>query len=135
MAKKFLLQIITPEKIFFEGEVDQLIVEAVDGKLGILADHTYSVFGVIPCEVEIRIGEELKTAACGSGFIQVKNNVVKMLSETCVWPYEVDADNERREIERSNELMRQKESYREYLLGKASLARSFAKLKISGRSR
>ena len=35
----FTLQIITPEKIFFEGEVQRVIVRTTEGDVGILAKH------------------------------------------------------------------------------------------------
>ena len=37
MAKTFRLEIVTPEKLFFEGEAESLVVETPAGQIGILA--------------------------------------------------------------------------------------------------
>ena len=36
---KIKLKIISPEKIIFEGEVDEVLVPGKDGELGILPKH------------------------------------------------------------------------------------------------
>ena len=40
MAAQFKLNVITPEKVFFDGETSQLIVRTTEGDIGILAHHT-----------------------------------------------------------------------------------------------
>ena len=37
--KTFRLEVLTPERQFFDGEVEQVIVEACDGRLSVLAGH------------------------------------------------------------------------------------------------
>ena len=37
--KSFTLKIITPEKVFFDGETDQIIVRTTEGDIGVLAGH------------------------------------------------------------------------------------------------
>ena len=37
----FDLKIITPEKTFFEGNTEQIIVRTVSGDIGILAGHAH----------------------------------------------------------------------------------------------
>ena len=35
----FPMQIITPEKVFFDGEVQRVVVRTTEGDVGILAKH------------------------------------------------------------------------------------------------
>lgn len=37
--KTFLLEVRSPDKTVFSGEISILVVNAADGKLGVLADH------------------------------------------------------------------------------------------------
>ena len=37
--KSFKLKIITPEKVFFDEETEQIIVRTTEGDIGILAGH------------------------------------------------------------------------------------------------
>ena len=39
MAKTFYLEILTPEKEFFKGEAESVIMPAIDGEYGVQAGH------------------------------------------------------------------------------------------------
>ena len=43
----FDLKIITPEKTFFEGNTEQIIVRTVSGDIGILAGHAPYVANIV----------------------------------------------------------------------------------------
>ena len=37
--KTYKLKIVTPEKIFFDGETEQITIRTTEGDIGILAGH------------------------------------------------------------------------------------------------
>ena len=39
MAKTFYLEIITSNRVFFQGDCEHLVITAIDGHMGILAGH------------------------------------------------------------------------------------------------
>ena len=39
--KSFTLKIITPEKVFFDGETDQIIVRTTEGDIGVPVSYTH----------------------------------------------------------------------------------------------
>ena len=39
MAKKFHLEIIATDRVFYEGDCEHLVITAIDGLLGILYGH------------------------------------------------------------------------------------------------
>ena len=82
MAKSFHLNVLSPDKTMFEGNVVSLIAPAALGYLGVLADHA-------PLAANLKEGKIIITKASGekvvidsrsAGFLQVlKNNVSVIL--------------------------------------------------------
>ncbi|MDD5823372.1 MAG: F0F1 ATP synthase subunit delta [Firmicutes bacterium] len=80
MAKTFNLDIITPSKKFYSGEVEHVIVRTPAGYEGFLADHTWTCKlldeGTIRF-IEKGAGEkDWKYAKATGGFIDVKESVI-----------------------------------------------------------
>lgn len=96
MASKFQLQIITPNRIFFEGEVERVILRAVDGDIGILKNHTPLVTPLSIGKVRITQEGQLKEAAIAGGFVHVDKEKTVVITDAAEWPEEID-------LERANE--------------------------------
>ena len=97
------LEIVTPERLAYEDEVDMVLVPGIDGELGILPHHTplVSLLGV--GELEIRKGGSEEIFAIAGGFLQVRPDKVVVMAETADLGSEIDlekAQEARREAER-----------------------------------
>ena len=42
MAKSFKLEVITPSKLFYKGDVEIVIVRTLEGEEGFMADHSWA---------------------------------------------------------------------------------------------
>ena len=58
MPKLFNLKILTPEREFFDGDVEAVTMSAPDGKVTILADHTPFIMPVDVGTISIKMGED-----------------------------------------------------------------------------
>ncbi len=101
-----LLEIVTPERRVYEGEVDGVQVPGIDGELGILPHHAplLSLLGV--GELRIRRGSEEESIAIFGGFVQVRPDKVVIMAETADLESEIDlerAHEARREAEKALE--------------------------------
>jgi F-type H+-transporting ATPase subunit epsilon len=76
-----LLNVVTPEGLYFEGEVSSLVLPAHDGLLGIWKDHAPMVNELGKGEVLARLsdGSEKKFFLSG-GYLQVLNNNISVLA-------------------------------------------------------
>lgn len=93
MAAQFKLSIITPEKIFFEGETSRLIVRTTEGDLGILARHTSLVSSLPSGPMRIMMEDgSFRTAALSSGFLKVGGNKVSIIANAVEWADEIDIE-------------------------------------------
>jgi F-type H+-transporting ATPase subunit epsilon len=131
MAKTFHLEIIATDRIFFSGEVEHLVITAIDGLLGIMAGHEPLVTSLPTGELKYLVDGEWKYAAISEGFIQVMPDSSIILAETCELPEEIDIKRAQEARERAEERLRQKQSIKEYYETQAALNRAMNRLKIS----
>jgi len=135
MYNKFRLEILTPEREFYLGEAEEVIINSADGEMGILKGHHPMVAGLIPGALKILIDGKWHEAAGSEGFVEVKPDRVIIMVQTVEWPEEIEEARVLQNIKKAEERIRQKKSMLEYKLGKASLARAFARLKVKNRNR
>ncbi len=131
MAKTFHLEIIATDRIFFSGEAEHLVVTAIDGLLGIMAGHEPLVTSLPTGELKYLVDGVWKYAAISEGFIQVMPDSSIILADTCELPEEIDIKRAQEAKERAEELLRQKQSIKEYYETQAALNRAINRLKIS----
>lgn len=77
------LKIITHERIVFDGEVDELVLQTKGGQIGILKDHIPLTTALEIGVTKARIGEEYKFFATMGGIFQFKDNEATILTDVC----------------------------------------------------
>lgn len=75
------LDIITPDKTLFTGEVDFVKVPGVEGEMGFLSNHAPIITTLAKGDVMIRNNEGDQTFAINGGVVEVNNNKVIVLAE------------------------------------------------------
>ena len=132
MEKTFMLEIITPEKQFFTGEVESLIIPAVDGSYGVQAGHEPIVTAIEPGEARYKVDGVWHTAVVTQGFAEIMSDYAVVLVATAERPEDIDANRAKQAEARAREELLQKRSQMEYRLAQANLARALNRLRISG---
>jgi F-type H+-transporting ATPase subunit epsilon len=100
------LEIVTPEKRAFEGDVDEVIVPGSEGELGILPHHAPLISTLGAGVLRLKRGGQEEEFAIFGGFLQVRPDRVVVLAETADVASEIDlerAQHARREAERALE--------------------------------
>lgn len=92
MADKngFLLRIITPDRVFYENQVDMVEFNTTEGEVGILPGHIPMTVIVKPGVLCIGEPEGEKLAALHAGFAEILPEGVTILAEVIEWPGEID---------------------------------------------
>lgn len=90
MAETMKLQVITPDKEFFHGDVTMVELNTADGQMGIYPAHIPLTVAVAPGVLRIHNGNETKRAALLSGFLQILPEKMTILAEACEWPEDID---------------------------------------------
>ena len=131
--KKYYLEIVTPTKVFFKGDVEAVTFSTIDGLVTVLAEHQPTVFALQPGSLRIFDGQNWREAFMSSGFAQIKPKLSVILVQAAEWPEDIDEHLALEAKERAEELVRKKQSLMEYRMGKAALQRAIARLKVKNR--
>lgn len=132
---EFLLEIITPEKHFFKGTVEQITCQTEEGELGILKGHQTMVASLEIGEIKINSKGEWKSAFISEGFMEVRNDEVIIFSQCCEWPEEIDGIRAEESRRRALDKIEHAQNLKEHRHNEISLARAMARLKIKKQSR
>ena len=90
MSKQLTLDILTPERSACCVEAEIVIARAMDGEIGILANHAPLVVALDIAPLRYRKdGVEHAVAVCG-GFLEVKDNRVTVLTSGAEIETEID---------------------------------------------
>ena len=90
MAETMKLQVITPDKEFFHGDVSMVELNTADGELGVYPQHIPLATAAAPGVLKIHQDGQVKKAALLSGFLQILPEKMTILAEVCEWPEEID---------------------------------------------
>ena len=104
----FQLKVITPEKMFFGGEVSMVEFNTTEGELGIYKGHIPLTVIVDPGILTITTPEGPRNAALHAGFAEVLPDKVTILAELVEWPSEIDERRAQAAKERAEERLAKK---------------------------
>lgn len=105
---KFMLEIVTPDRKFFEDEVEMVIVRGQEGDLGILRGHTPMVTPLAIGRIKIKQNGEVKEAAIAGGYVEIAKEKTTIITDSAEWPGEIDIDRAKESKKRAEERLHHK---------------------------
>lgn len=126
----FRLSVVTPERAFFDDQVEMVILQAQDGELGVQPGHAPALVALREGIVRVQQHGAWRWFAASSGYASVLPDGVYAVLQTAEWPEEIDVNRAEREKEEAEEIMRQKQSMQEYAMTRSMLARAMVRLRI-----
>ena len=147
MAKSIKLEVITPSKLFYKGDVELVICRTLTGEEGFMADHAWACKLLDIGELCIKeIGkEEYKIAAVAGGYVDVKDMII-IYTDAAEWSTDIDmqralsakesaqafldAHGDKAEITKNT-----KELEKNLALAKIELAKAITRMKVASGSR
>lgn len=106
----FMLEIVTPDRKFFEEEVDMVIVRGVAGDLGILRGHTPLVTSLDIGKIKIKQAGDTRIAAIAGGYIEVTRDKTTIISDAAEWPEEIDIERAEEAKHRAEERLQRRDN-------------------------
>ena len=102
--KKFKLEIISPNEIVFDKEIDLVIFPGSEGDFGILKDH-------MPFLTSLRVGivyiylekKRIETFLVSGGIVEVSKNKCSLLTEEVINTNSVSSTNKTEELSNNDE--------------------------------
>jgi len=129
---KLHLQLVTPQKVVLNEELDSVSCPTLTGQITVLPGHIPLVATLTPGELIARTGQEEHNIHVDGGFVEVKpGNQVIILADAAEHVAELDEEQTRQAAQRAEQLLKQSTaSDEEYALAAAALERNLSRLRL-----
>ncbi len=97
------LDIVTPEKKVFSDIVENVYLPGADGEIGVLPMHAGLVTALKPGELRYLYNGHVTTLAVGSGFAEITQTKVVVLTDMALGEAEIDIQTAEEAIQRAQE--------------------------------
>lgn len=95
MSEFFKLNIITPERLFYEGQASLVEFTTAEGDVGVLKGHEAMTYLLSPGVLKIHEETGIRKAALHVGFAEIMPDEVRILAQIAEWPEEIDENRAR----------------------------------------
>ena len=129
------LEIITAERVVFEGDVDVVVAPGSEGELGILPHHATLMTMLQPGELRYRQGGDESYLAVSGGFMEVTGDRVTVLADTAERVEEIDEARVQEAMELARERIAQRDADVDLEQAMQSLRRSQVRSQLVRRRR
>lgn len=132
--KPYRLEIVTPRKIIFSGEVLSFSAPGVTGGFQVLAQHAplLSETGIGAIKLTTKDGQEIRYATSG-GFVEVKNNSLVMIAETIENVEEIDVARAEAARQRALKRIKERKPGTDLIRAEAALQRALNRIRNSNK--
>ena len=131
--KRFQLEVISPERIFYTGEAEMVELTTTEGDIGIYADHIPLTTIVAPGIMTItEPGGKLKEAAVLEGFMEITQEKVTILAQSCEWPEEIDVNRAEAAKERAEARIKTKAENLDLKRAEYALHKALIRIDVAG---
>lgn len=130
MADLFRLQIITPERKFYDGEASMVELTTTEGDIGVYRNHIPLTAIVAPGVLKIHEEGEVKEAALISGFIEILPEKITIMAETAEWPDEIDANRAEEARVRAERRLKEESGEIDAMRAELALRRALVRLSL-----
>jgi len=103
MAGSLTLRVITPDRIVLDTTAEVVRLPAVDGSLGVLWNHAPMVAALDMGVMSYRADGADRPLFVSGGFVEVRDNTVRVVSEAGERPEEIDVERARAAEQRARQ--------------------------------
>ncbi len=131
MNKTFLLEIVTPVRKVFSGQVNSLIAPGEDGYFGVLPRHAAMLSSLAIGHLKVETPQKTLHFAISGGFAEVLPGGMRILAETAEEASEIDMERAKQSHGRAETKLKQGHKDWDVERAQLALARATNRLKIA----
>lgn len=132
--KKIHVEIVTPYELFYEGDIDQIILPAIDGEIGILPGHSPVIVALNPGEIRMTAEGKAFYIAASDGYAQIEIDNAIVVTGSAEWPEQIDLIRANLALKRAEEKVNTPGTLPEKVLrGQRAILRAKARVKVAER--
>ena len=127
------LQIVTPDRLIVQEQVDEVEIPGAEGYFGVLPGHTPLLASLAVGELWYRKGQEKFYLSLAFGFAEVLPDRVTLLARLAERAEEIDVERAELARRRAEERLAQPKSDFDYERARIALTKSLMRLQVSAR--
>ncbi|MBK5244446.1 MAG: ATP synthase F1 subunit epsilon [Eubacteriaceae bacterium] len=129
MAETFRLKIIAPTGVFYDGDVERIVIRGTEGEFAILAEHTPLTTIIAVGTFYMIVGvKNIKSGTLLGGIVTINPRETIILTDAAEWPEDIDLNRAKEAKERAQQ--RIKDEKFDTARAQAALERSIARISI-----
>lgn len=130
---KIKFKVVTPERMVYENEVEQVTLPTLDGQITVLPNHIPLMSILQPGELLLKKDGKEIPLAVSSGFVQVNKNEVVILADSAEHAEEIDEKRAEEARERAQKLLREVKNREDvnYAALASKIEKEFARLHVA----
>jgi F-type H+-transporting ATPase subunit epsilon len=134
MADKIKLRIVTPSRLMFDEEVDEVTAIGELGEFGVLPNHISFLSTLVPGEMSYKQGANKRLLAVSGGYAEVLDNVMTVLAPAAEFGSEIDSARAQRAKERAEkQLAELNRAEKDFELAEVALQRALVRLQVASK--
>ena len=127
------LQIVTPDRLIVEDQVDEVEIPGSEGYFGVLPGHTPLLASLMVGELWYRKDQEKFYLSIAFGFAEVLPDRVTILARLAERAEDIDVERAEAARRRAEERLAQPQSDIDYERARVALTKSIMRLQVSSR--
>ena len=80
MSDQFNYKLVTPEKIYLEGDAQMVVLPGAEGDLGVLPNHSNIITSLRPGVIKVTNSDQTQSLFVEEGFIKFSNNELLVIA-------------------------------------------------------
>jgi F-type H+-transporting ATPase subunit epsilon len=126
-----LLEIITPEKVIYKDEVNEVVVPTINGEIAILPNHINLLTQINPGELIVKKGANQQSLAITGGFLEVQNNKISIIAEYAIKAQDIETGRAMEAKKRAEKVMSEKSTDNEMKIAQAEMIKAILELRVA----
>lgn len=127
------LQILTPERTLFDGEVDRVLLPGEGGGFEVLQNHAPILSSLLPGEVRVAIGKKENPYHVSGGFFEFAHNQGVILADSAETPQEINTTRAEAARGRAEKRLLTAQPDMNMVRAQKALARALSRLRFAGK--
>ena len=127
------LDIVTPDKVVLNAEVDYVGAEGVDGQFGLLPQHAPMLSALKVGALYYRQGNETPGVFVSGGFAQISDNKVTILAESAELASDIDVERAQEAKARAEKRLAEAQPDTDVARAELALKRAISRIRVASR--
>lgn len=130
-SRKMRVEIVTPYEMFFEGQVEMVVMTSKDGEIGILPGHAPLIVALVPGEIRIKADEQWRALSASNGYAEVSGDLTIIIINAAEWAESIDVARAKKSLDRAEQRLHNPEtSAAERVHARHAIQRARARLHV-----